>query len=181
MFDPLRAKGQLIVTVAVGFMGGLTVASAMGWTGPSYAMPAITMAPQVTDEAVRPAMDLSNAFANTAASVTPAVVRIEVIGTRTTRARSQQIPEEFRRFFEIPDDQGPGETRETPTFGGGSGFLISEDGYILTNDHVVRKEEEERGVQRVATLGGTTVLGPELPIRRYLYVDNLGYLGTERG
>jgi serine protease Do len=154
MFDPLKAKARLIITVAVGFIGGLTLASGLGWTGPSYAMPAVTMAPQVTDEAVRPALDLSDAFANAAASVTPAVVRIEVAGTRPAPGGTDQIPEEYRRFFNIP------EGGEIPSLGGGSGFLISEDGYILTNDHVVGDADEIRvyltdGREFIASMVGT--------------------------
>jgi serine protease Do len=143
MFDPLRAKARVIITVVVGFLGGLTLASGLGWTGPSYAMPTVTDAPQVRDEAVQPALDLSDAFANAAASVTPAVVRIEVTSTRTVPIQHMQIPDDFRRFFDIPEDEG-GETREIPSMGGGSGFLISEDGYILTNDHVVGGVDEIR-------------------------------------
>jgi len=137
MYDPLRAKARVIVTIALGFLGGLALASGLGWTGPSYAMPTITQAPQVTEEAIRPALDLSDAFANVAEAVTPAVVRIEVTSVRRARTSSFQMPEEFRRFFDIPDGQDMQEHPEIPSMGGGSGFIISEDGYILTNDHVV--------------------------------------------
>jgi len=137
MFDPLRVKGRVIVTIALGFVGGLGLASVLGWTGPSYAMPIITEAPQVTEEAIRPALDLSDAFANVAESVTPAVVRIEVTSTRRVSTSQMEIPEQFRRFFNMPEGEDRGEHPEVPSMGGGSGFIISQDGYILTNDHVV--------------------------------------------
>jgi len=141
MFDPLTAKARVIILVAVGFLGGIAMASGLGWTGSSYAMPSILQAPQVGDEAVRPALDLSNAFADVAESVTPAVVRIEVTSTRRATTSRIPIPEPFRPFFDVPEGQ---EDREIPSMGGGSGFLISQDGYILTNDHVVSGANEIR-------------------------------------
>lgn len=144
MFDPLRAKARVIVTIALGFVGGLGLASVLGWTGPSYSMPTIMTAPQVTDEAVRPALDLSEAFANVAESVTPAVVRIEVTSTRRAPSASMDIPEDLRRFFNLPDDQGSSQHPDIPVVGGGSGFLVSQDGYILTNNHVVTDANEIR-------------------------------------
>jgi serine protease Do len=139
MFDPLRAKARVIMFVAAGFLGGLALASGLGWTGPSYAMPTITQVPQVTDDAVRPALQLSDAFADVAEAVTPAVVRIEVTSTR--RVTTSRIPEPLRPFFDLPEGQ---EHPEVPSMGGGSGFLVSHDGYILTNDHVVSGANEIR-------------------------------------
>jgi len=141
MFDPVRAKARVIGTIAFGFLGGLGLASGLGWTGPTYAMPSVQQIPQINEEAVRPALNLSDAFANTAEAVTPAVVRIEVTSTRRVSARSMPIPEELRPFFNMPET---GEPQERPVQGGGSGFIISQDGYILTNDHVVAGADDIR-------------------------------------
>lgn len=75
---------------------------------------------------------------------TPAVVKILVeYGVRGgpqghPQLDSEEIPEYLRRFFEYRG--APPQQRRSQSMG--SGFILSEDGYIVTNNHVVAGAEK---------------------------------------
>ena len=89
---------------------------------------------------------LPHSYANMLSTATPSVVAVttETI-VQVTRGGMSPQDELLRRFFGLPTperEQGQPEERRIPQ-GVGSGVIISTDGYIVTNNHVVMDQQGE--------------------------------------
>src|SRR3982751_4895860 len=106
-------------------------------------------------------------FADLAARLQPAVVNISTKQRIPVRTQSDPFEEFFRKFGSpVGPDQGTGpqnaqpRTREAGSLG--SGFIISPDGYVVTNNHLV---QGANGTGTVDTVTVITTDRKEYPAR----------------
>ena len=121
------------------FAAGVLVASGYHGTQPSIAGD-VTEGSPVTTSALTA---MPSSFAELADKLSPTVVNVKVTKIEQTayqgpHSQRDQFGDFFGRFFEgIP--QGPKNYRAQ---GAGSGVIISKDGYLLSNNHVVEGAKE---------------------------------------
>jgi serine protease Do len=153
MSHDTRFRRRLGLTAAI---GALALAAGVATTALPFATPGTGTA---TAQFAPGSRGTPSSFADLADKVKPSVVSIFVTGQRQTAQRSptpgqpapgqpprgnaprlpDSIPEEYRRFFEDFFGRGNpgGPSTPLPSLAQGSGFVISEDGYVVTNNHVV--------------------------------------------
>jgi serine protease Do len=156
MLPASRHRLLALSLVALLLVGGTVAGIALRPDRADRATTSATLSPAATREAVARASSLSDAFIAISAAVTPAVVRIEV--ERRYGRDGAPLSGQLRDLF---DRAGTDEPETIPQLAGGSGFIVSDEGYILTNNHVIADADRITVILRDNRVFDATLIGTD--------------------
>jgi len=160
MKNPKFGFASLLAVIGISIVFGMLLGGRLNAPQVTFAAPtggAVRLAPAVTGAG-------TTSFADIVERAMPAVVSVRSTNLPGEEGEEEEpgSPEEwfFRRFFGNPEQDDPRQPPGHPRIGEGSGFIISEDGYLLTNNHVVEDADDVRvgtqdGREFEATVIGT--------------------------
>lgn len=141
----LSTRARWILGISAAFVGGLIFASSMDWTRLGFAQ---NNDSRVSAAEVKSLADASNAFVAIADHVTPAVVSIRADHKTQASPRGRSpFSDMLPPGFEDPMLGFP--QRPEVQEASGSGFIVSKDGYIITNNHVITGPDRQTPADRI--------------------------------
>ncbi|MCW5695532.1 MAG: trypsin-like peptidase domain-containing protein [Bauldia sp.] len=158
--NPPRPRQALIAGIVVVALAAGVLVPALGQESPDTPVAAppdsapVIEPGEVPDAAGLPSAPFS--FADMVEEVLPAVVSIRVRSVRQSASNQQGGP-----LGPFNDQFGAPEGQPQYSYGEGSGFFISGDGYVVTNNHVVEDADRFAIVRIDGTVHDATVIGTD--------------------